>query len=143
MNKLIKNSFATITPQSSISLILLVLRVVSGIFMLTHGMGKLLKLFGEAPLQFSDPLGVGVLMSLVLVVFSEVFCSIFLIIGFATRFSAVSLLITMLVAAFIVHANDGFGKQELPLLYASIFLVIGMAGAGKLSVDNWIYSKFK
>jgi putative oxidoreductase len=47
-----------------------------------------------------------------------------------------------LVAAFVIHAEDGFGKQELPLLYATIYLVIALAGAGKASIDHWIYVNF-
>lgn len=47
----------------------------------------------------------------------------------------------MLVVAFIVHAGDGFGKQELPLIYATTYVILGIAGAGKYSVDNWIYKK--
>lgn len=109
--------------------------------MLTHGIGKFEQLFSGEPIQFADPMGVGATASLVLAVFSEVFCSIFIIFGFATRLSALPLLITMLVAAFVVHLNDGFGKQELPILYAMVYLVISIAGAGKLSVDNLLHKK--
>ena len=120
---------------------LLILRLAVGIFMLTHGMGKFYKLFGDAPIQFSDPLGVGATTSLALAVFAEVLCSILLILGLGTRLATIPLLITMLVAAFIVHAADGFGRQELPLLYAACYLLISLAGAGKMSVDHWIYTK--
>lgn len=54
-----------------------------------------------------------------------------------------ALLTTMLVAALIVHANDGFGKQELPLLYATIYVAIIIGGAGKISIDNWMEKKLK
>lgn len=76
-----------------------------------------------------------------LIVFAEVFCSIFLVIGFATRFAAIPLLFSMLVIVFIVHLDDGFGKQELPLIYASVYMIIAITGAGKISVDNLIYKK--
>jgi putative oxidoreductase len=49
----------------------------------------------------------------------------------------------MLVAALIFHADDPFGKQELPLLYATIYFVIVVVGAGKISIDNWIFNKIK
>ncbi len=124
-----------------VNLMLLVLRVATGAFMLTHGIGKFIKLVGDQPIKFSDPLGVGITASLSLAVFAEVFCSILLMLGLATRLAAVPLLITMLVAAFISHANDGFGKQELPLLYSLVYLTIAFFGAGKISLDNWIYRK--
>jgi putative oxidoreductase len=47
----------------------------------------------------------------------------------------------MLVAAFIIHGGDGFGKQELPLHYILVYLVLLIAGAGKFSLDNWIFRK--
>ena len=138
---MIKSVFYQGNYPKNIDFALLILRIVAGGFMMTHGLGKFVKLFGESPIQFADPIGIGATASLALTVFSEVFCSIFLIIGFATRLSAIPLLITMLVAAFVVHSGDGFGKQELPLLYATTYLIFVIAGAGKLSVDKWIYDR--
>ena len=92
-------------------------------------------LFGSESIQFRDPLGVGAIVSLTLAVFSEVFCSVLLIAGFGTRMVTIPFLFTMMVASFEVHIDDGFGKQELPLLYALIYLVIATMGAGKYSLD--------
>ncbi|MBL7917515.1 MAG: DoxX family protein [Bacteroidia bacterium] len=143
MNKqtIIKNIFNPGIYTKNINLILLLLRISVGVFMLSHGLGKFSKLFGDDPIKFADPLGVGATASLALTVFSEVICSVFLILGFATRFAAIPLVITMLVAAFFAHANDGFVKQELPLLYCVIYLAIAITGAGKISIDNLIYKK--
>ena len=127
---------------NNVSTALLILRVVIGIFMLTHGWGKMETLFSGEPTQFADPIGLGASFSLALTVFAEVLCSILLIIGLGTRLAAIPLLITMLVAAFIVHANDGFGKQEFALLYAVIYLTISIIGAGKYSLD-YLLSKNK
>jgi putative oxidoreductase len=138
---MLKSIFNPGNYPKNIDLTLLLLRITSGVFMLTHGWGKFLKLMGDEPIKFADPIGVGVTASLVLVVFSEVFCSILLFLGLTTRLAAIPLIITMLVAAFIVHANDGFGRQELPLLYTAIYIVFVITGAGKFSVDNWIYNK--
>lgn len=138
---MIKNIFNPGAYPRNINFVLLLLRIAVGVFMLSHGIGKFLKLFGSEPIMFADPIGIGETASLALTVFAEVFCSLLLIFGIATRFAAIPLPITMLVAVFIVHANDGFGKQELPLLYLFIYLTIAIAGAGKLSIDNWIYNK--
>lgn len=138
---MIKNILNPGNYPTTIHLILLLLRVTSGVFMLTHGTGKFMKFFGDEPLKFADPIGIGVTASLSLAVFAEVFCSIFLIVGFTTRLAAIPLLITMLVAAIIVHANDGFGKQELPLMYCAMYFAIALSGAGKYSLDNWLYNK--
>ncbi len=141
MLQLIKNSFSSDTSQNNISIAILILRVAIGGMMLTHGLGKLTMLFGDGSIQFPDPMGVGSTISLVLAVFAEVFCSLFLIFGFATRFSAISLSVTMSVAAFIVHANDGFATKEMALLYLLIYVAITIVGAGKYSVDNWLIKK--
>ncbi|MFD1613576.1 DoxX family protein [Gelatiniphilus marinus] len=142
MKKTTKHMFYSGDYPSNVNNALLILRVVIGIFMLTHGWGKLVTLFGSGPIQFPDPLGVGATASLALTVFSEVVCSILLILGLATRFAAIPLLITMLVAAFVIHANDGFAKQEFALLYAVIYLSIAIIGAGKYSLD-YLLSKNK
>lgn len=141
MLQLIKNSFSSDTSQNNISIAILILRVAIGGMMLTHGLGKLTMLFGDGSIQFPDPMGVGSTISLVLAVFAEVFCSLFLILGIATRFSAISLSVTMSVAAFIVHANDGFATKEMALLYLLIYVAITIVGAGKYSVDNWLIKK--
>ena len=138
---MIKSLFYTGTYSKNINLLLLLVRIIVGAFMLTHGWGKFLKLIGDGAITFADPLGIGETTSLVLTVFAEVFCSILIILGLATRFAAIPSLITMLVAAFIVHANDGFGKQELALLYGTIYLVIAVLGAGKYSLDYLIFKR--
>ena len=138
---MIKKMFNPGSYSKNINLSLLLLRVAGGALMLTHGIGKMESLFGTDPIQFPDPIGLGATTSLALAVFAEVFCALLLIIGFATRFSAFNLLITMLVAVFVIHIADPFAKQELPLLYASIYLVILITGAGKYSIDNIIFNK--
>lgn len=125
--------------SQNINSAILLLRIAAGIFMLTHGIGKFELLIGGGPIQFPDPLGVGASISLFLTVFAEVFCSLLLIFGLATRFAAAALLITMLVAAFVVHIDDDFSKQELSLIYAAIYMVLLLAGSGKFSVDQLIY----
>jgi putative oxidoreductase len=138
---MIKKIFNPGNYPKNINFVLLLLRLVVGILMLTHGMGKFAALFGDGPIRFPDPIGVGATASLILAVFAEVFCSILLIFGLGTRLAAIPLLTTMWVAAFVVHANDGFGKQELPLLYSAIYFVIAIAGAGNFSMDYWISGK--
>lgn len=65
---------------------------------------------------------------------AEFFGGLFLIIGFMTRFWALSIVVTMAVAAFVAHAGDIDGMRlPLILMLASLTMVIG--GAGKLSLD--------
>ena len=124
-----------------INLALLFLRISVGIFMFTHGWGKMMKLFSDGAVKFADPLGIGAFASLSLVVFAEIFCSFLLIIGLFTRFASIPLMITMFVAAFVIHADDPFSGKEMALLYLVIYLVLFITGAGLFSVDRFIYNK--
>lgn len=138
---MIKKMINSGSYAKNIDLSLLILRIAGGALMLTHGISKIAPLFGSDPIQFPDPIGLGATTSLALTVFAEVVCAALLILGLATRFAAIPLLITMLVAVFVVHIADPFANQELPLLYASIYLVILIAGAGKFSIDNMVFNK--
>ena len=113
---------------------LLILRVGFGGLMLTHGIPKLNML--SDPAAFGDPVGVGSTLSLILALIGEVVAPILIIIGFKTKWAAIPAVITMGVAAFIVHAKDDLGTKEMALLYFTAFLVIFLAGAGKYSVDG-------
>ena len=84
---------------------LLLLRLGAGSLMLSHGYGKLTN-FAAMSVKFSDPLGIGSTASLSLAVFAEFFCSLGLIVGLATRLATIPLLTTMLMAIFVIHAND-------------------------------------
>lgn len=105
------------------------LRVVVSVFMLVHGLPKLMN-FQTLSTQFPDPIGVGSTASLALAVFAEVGCSILLLLGVKPRLSAIPLLITMLVAAFVIHADDPWQKKELALLFATIYGSLFLTGGG-------------
>jgi putative oxidoreductase len=129
--------------QTVTSLGLLLLRLaVGGMMLVGHGWGKLIN-FGEKASVFPDPLGVGSMTSLSLAVFAEVFCSIGIILGLATRFVAIPLTITMFVAAFIIHSDDPWQKKEFALLYLAPFLTLIFTGAGRFSLDAVIEKRKK
>lgn len=123
--------------------VLLIVRIAVAAFMLTHGYPKLMKLLAGGEIQFADPFGLGMYFSLVLAVFAEFFCSILIGIGLGTRLATIPLIITMLVAAFIAHSSDPFGRKELALLYLVVFVFLLFTGSGKFSVDYFISKKLK
>ena len=141
MRKLFYWMTSTDMTEPRVSAGLLVLRLASGGFMLAcHGWGKLTN-FGARWGKFGDPIGLGPEVSLILTVFAEFFCSLALIIGFKTRAAAVPLLITMLVIATIVHADDPWNKKEFALLYAIPFLTLIFTGGGKYSLDAKLFKR--
>ena len=114
---------------------LLLLRLGVGTLMIAgHGWRKLAN-FVEISGRFPDPLGIGSLASLSLAVFAEFVCSLALIAGFFTRAAVIPLIITMLVAVFIVHIDDPYKRQELALMYLLPYLTILLAGPGEISMD--------
>ncbi len=136
-----KKIIRTTHNPASIDWALLAARVIIAAFMLVHGLPKLSKFCSGTEVEFADPIGVGIKVSLVLTVFAEVVCSILVMLGFATRLAVIPLIITMLVAAFIVHGDDPFGKKELPLHYVLVYGLLIITGSGKYSIDQWLHKK--
>jgi putative oxidoreductase len=120
---------------------LLILRFASGGLMaINHGWGKL-STFSENHDDFYDWMGLGPTVSLVLTVFAEFFCGLFVLLGIGTRIFAIPLFITMAVAFFAVHAGDPFGKREDSFQYMILFLTVILAGPGKFSLDQLLFKK--
>ena len=127
-----------------VSWISLLLRLVFSFTMLNnHGLGKLAKLMSDDPIKFADPLGMGESMSLYLTVFAEVICSAMLFVGLFSRAVVVPLVITMLVAIFVVHISDPFQKMELAIIYSTAYLAIFILGPGKFSLDHILFRNTK
>lgn len=118
----------------------LIIRIAAGGFMLTHGFGKLMKVL-DGDMSFGDPIGIGPAASLILVVFAEFFCALFILVGFKTKWSTIPLIITMLVAAFIAHGADPFGKKEMALIYMMMYAALFFMGSGKHSIDAMLNKK--
>ena len=139
-----ERTYITNLNLSGIDLALFVLRIGISCLMLTHGVPKLITLFGGEEIQFFDPYGLGVEASLTLAVIAEFLCSILLILGLGTRLAVIPLMVTMLTAIFVVHIDDVFTRQELPLLYLLVYTVLLITGAGKYALDfKWIKRKNK
>ncbi|MCX8524771.1 DoxX family protein [Chryseobacterium formosus] len=128
----------TKTNPIILDVVIFIVRLFVGFAMISHGFPKLQTLINGGEIQFYDFLGLGSTVSLILTVFAEFVCSIFIILGLFTRVAAGFLLFTMIIAGFVVHGADPFDKRELSLLYLSIYLIIISVGAGKFSVDHMI-----
>jgi putative oxidoreductase len=115
---------------------LLMIRLVAGFVMLQHGYDKLTH-FNERIPTMINFMGIGQKWSLVLVIFSEFFCSLLLIIGLFSRFAAIPLFITMFVVFWKVN-NFAFFAEDAVALYMACYLLIIIVGPGKISVDSMI-----
>ncbi len=136
MSKIFKTTYET----SQVDVVLLIIRITVAILMLTHGIPKLQMFLAGGEIQFPGVMGMSPELSLGLAVFAEVLCSVLLLVGFATRLASIPLIITMLMAVFIIHGNDSFASRELGLLYLSLYLPLLILGSGKLSIDRMLIS---
>ena len=139
MNKL----FQIETKEDYMNVMLLILRVSVAAFMITHGLPKLMKLLAGGEIEFGNPIFLGPVLSLILAMFAEFFCSIFIGIGLGTRVASIVLIINMSVISFIVHASDPFGRKEKALLFLLIYLALLIFGSGKYSIDYLLTKKNK
>jgi putative oxidoreductase len=129
----IKNA-ATLVKMSDFGLLILRL-AAGGMMAFGHGLGKLTGFMKGAGANFPDPLGIGGQLSMGLAAGAEFFAALMIIIGLKTRLSTIPLIITMSVAAFLVHGSDPFAQKEKALLYLAMFIIIFLCGPGRHSVD--------
>ena len=123
------------------SLLILGLRVFFGVMFFTHALDKI-ENFEQLSLTFPNILGFGSYMSLMLIIFVEFCCSLFLIAGLMVRLTVIPMMIVMAVAFFDVH--DGmFPAGELSLIYLIMFIILYITGPGKFSIDFLIDRKIQ
>lgn len=120
---------------------LLMLRVFIGLTMaFSHGLGKVpppdMLVSGLESMGFPMPFFFAWAASL-----AEFAGGILLALGLLTRPAALSMTITMAVAAFVAHAADPFAKKEMALLYLVTSAFICLVGAGKISLDSLLFKR--
>ena len=124
-----------------ISLLILALRVFFGILFFSHGLDKMINL-NELSYTYPSVLGFGSYMTLMVSIFCEFACSLFLIAGLLVRITVIPMIASMAVAFFDIH--DGmFPAGELSLIYMILFVILYITGPGRYSVDYLIDMKFQ
>lgn len=123
------------------------LRLVAGVIFTAHGAQKLFAWFGgyglDATGQWMESIGLVPGYPLAVMAGSaEFFGGIFLIVGLLIRPTSAVLAITMLVAMFSVHIDNGLfmsnNGYEFSLALLAISVSLLLSGAGKLSLDHLI-----
>ena len=105
-----------------------------------HGWGKLMRLLSGEPIKFFDFMGLGPELSLGLATFAEVGCSLLLILGLFTRWAAIPLIITMMVA-ISTNLGEGFGQIEKALLFLMAYVALQLTGPGWYSLDAQVRNR--
>jgi len=132
MRKLLSTAYS----DGAFNFALLVQRVATGLLLLIgHGLSKISN-YSQLVGSFYDPLHIGHRLSLILAILSELFCSMFLILGLFTRFAAIIIAIELSVAVFIYHNGQPLKSFELGALFLTSIFTIMIIGPGRVSVDG-------
>jgi len=127
--------FPKLPSSNTVSLLTLWTRIIIGMLFLNHGIEKWMN-FSSMVETFPDPLWLGSTISLILVIFAEVFCAFAFIFGIFFRIALIPIIISMSVAFFIVHNDLPLASKELALIYLIIFIICFISGPGRYSVDH-------
>ncbi len=123
--------FPSVNDNNKTSSILFALRMVIGLFLIYHGVQKIIN-FSVMAGTFPDPFGIGSEYSLMLAIFGEVVCSIAFIAGFLYMLAIIPMIITMIVAYYVAH-------DELALILLILLFLVFITGPGKYAVDTYLY----
>lgn len=131
---------------------LLIIRLSLGIMILPHGLQKAFGLFGGFGFTgtmnfFTETMGIPWIFAF-LAIAAEFLGGLGLLVGLATRISALGVGVTLFVAMMTTHIQNGFfmnwfGNQkgegiEFFILAIGLSLALILEGGGKYSVDNKI-----
>ena len=113
-----------------------ILRIVSGVLFLTHGVQKIFGVVAESQPPIGSQLWIGGMIELI--------CGLLIVIGFQTRWAAILASGTMAVAYIQFHWKFQFDSGFLPainggdaaILYCFVFLYIACRGSGLWSLDK-------
>jgi len=121
----------------------LALRILFGLSLaLNHGLPTLKGVLNGAS-EFPDPLGLGTELSMLFAGSAEFVFTLLVALGLFTRVSLIPVLINFIVAFFIFHSGDPFGRKELAYIYLSAMSTIMLLGPGKYSLDYFLFRHLK
>ena len=119
---------------------ILLLRLIFGGMFMYVGYLKI-SAYNQMLSMMGDPIGIGTELSLILVIFAELFCGFFVAVGFLTRLTVIPILVVMIVVLFVVHIKDQFVMIQLPFVYWLLCFVIFIFGSGRFSLDYYLFSR--
>lgn len=124
-----------------VSFFILLIRLFFGVMFFIHGLDKMMN-FSELSDIYPNVLGFGSYMTLMITIFCEFCCSLFLMAGLLIRIMVLPMIAAMAVAFFDVH-DAMLPEGELSLIYMVVFIMLYLVGPGKYSIDYLIDSRFR
>jgi len=141
MRKLFVQSLYTFSSWKIFNWSMLFFRTLVSIeLIVAHGLKKIGIGVPEAehipnPLHFSDTFNNGFAIA------ANLFFPCFVILGSCTRWATLPTLAVTLTGFFVVHWHGTPLEKDTPFMYSLVFLLIVGLGAGKYSIDHYLYNK--
>lgn len=138
----LKKFFFPAFDYKTISLALLILRLIAGIAMMLHGWGKI-----QNPMAWQGPDSTTPGIFQLLAAVSEFGGGLAWVIGLLTPLASFGIACTMVVAAYthaIIMGQPFVGRDgsyELASIYFAIAVLLMVAGPGKFSIDDLIRNR--
>lgn len=113
-----------------------ILRVVAGVALVTHGLGKIGDPFGSAGMVESLGFYPGAFWSLLLSL-TEFFGGILIAIGLLTRPAAFASMFVLLVTVWFhwITLEQGYSGAEKSILWSTVFFFFAVRGGNRHSLD--------
>jgi putative oxidoreductase len=120
-------------------IVLLLVRALFSLeLIIVHGIKK----FEELPTDVPNPFGLSTELNYGIAVLSNTLFPILLILGFLSRLAVIPIVMITLTGYFVVHGSDPLPVRDIPFMYSLVGLFLLFAGAGKYSVDYWLYKRY-
>lgn len=130
-------------PSNSLyHIVLLWFRVLLSVEMIyAHGLKKIGIGVAEAE-QVPNPLHFPEAINNALAVSANILFPILVILGFFTRLAVLPILALTLTGYFVLHFHDAPLVKDAPFMYSLSYLLILFLGAGRYSLDHYLFKKF-
>lgn len=134
---------SNLSGDTTVQIIWLIVRVAVGSLMIHNGFSKLADVQGFAD-HVINLIGLPFpIFFTYCAAYTEIVASILLILGLFTRFSAIALFFTMLVAIYFHLKGEGWkvAPLETASLYALTYLLFAVKGSGQFAIDALLSQK--
>ncbi len=147
---LLKKIYIKTTGYSYTNMGRLFLRLFVGIMMMQFGLRQWIY-FDDGVTHFPHFLFLDSAYSLGLMIFIEIFCSLFIMAGFLTRLMTLPPFLSMCVAEYYIlhdlvtqeiYMLNWWQIGYLPIMFLGIYFFIMLVGPGKISVDYFLSLHF-
>lgn len=144
---ILTSTYLRFTGFSYSNMARLFMRLFVGVMFMQFGIRHLIG-YSELSLDFPTMFGWSSATCLTLMIIIELVCSLFIMMGFLTRFATIPPICTMIAAEYYIlhdllphtsiYGIDSTQPGYLPIMFIGIYLYILLAGPGKISLDYLI-----